>query len=245
MSEFVQRAREKVTDLKRQLEPLRDRWKRDPRVLRLKVLLEQAERIARNRDHNEIIRLQNALKDAEKEHDRAIDAAKHADAAGIDFNRKVTLTQVDRIERPRSEGGVDWSNTRMVLARYGDKELWWMRSGKHWGDLLRGYVSHGGDLILFDHDDKRMRAQGDYGRCGKRLEGLQDLGGRLSKARIMEHAGKINAFFGVPDVAENCHIKKTLIVSDVLPEAAEGGVQAVDVASGPGSTGPLVPPVDG
>lgn len=233
MSEIVQRARLKYEELDQQLKELREAWKRDPDVLRLREELRKAENDAQNRNREQIGRLAGMRHDAFQDYERIANADKLASGPGVDYARKVIYTLVDRIERPRREYGSDWDGKRIVIARYGDKELLWWRSGKSWKDQLQGHQHRCGQLMLQNFGTPRR----DYHYLKE--------GGRMSKALFMEHAGEINQFFGIPDVAENCHIKKTLLVSDVLPETAEGGVQAVDVASGPGSTGPLVPPVDG
>lgn len=114
---------------------------------------------------------------------------------------------VERIERPRIEGGVDWSNSRIVLARYGNKELLWMRSGKHWADMLSGYVPHGGELYLVDNTRRRC----DRGYMGLDRKKLEE-GGRISRARVRLHAREIDAFFGVRGVARSVRISATLLI---------------------------------
>lgn len=134
------------------------------------------------------------------------------------YNLNPTFTLVDRIERPRYEGGSDWSNTRIVLARYGSKELQWVRSGSHWGDMLVGTVSHGFSLMTMDYSRRDgagplhkylLYADDREDRKPVEMQGVR----RMSKRVIQFYGPQIDLFFGIPDVAANINHQKTLIIT--------------------------------
>jgi hypothetical protein len=118
----------------------------------------------------------------------------------------MNMKLVERIERPRNEGGVDWDAPRNVLARRGTKELWWLRSRKCWKDQLSGYQPTGGELIIVDAVPSR---RGYFAMDGRVT--LTE-GGRLSLQRVLEHEKAIDEFFGVAGVAKSIKLLKTLLV---------------------------------
>lgn len=112
--------------------------------------------------------------------------------------------KVDLIIRPRKEGGCDWDSPRVVLARYGAKELWWHRAGKTWGSLVDGYVSTPARLILVDFTLSNTTG------LPRTIE-LHE-GGRLSNTLLKKHAETIDTFFGI-SVSEHLHPKRTLLIT--------------------------------
>jgi hypothetical protein len=99
------------------------------------------------------------------------------------------LTGDDVIVRPRMDTGVDWSRERVVLARKGRKELWWMRSGKCWSGRGCEQDTVPAGLCLANHE--------------RRLSGLpwetHDLteGRRLSDKLISEFAAQIGGWLDI------------------------------------------------
>lgn len=106
---------------------------------------------------------------------------------------------VDRIVRPRRENGSDWDSQRIVLCKYGTKELWWWTSRKSWQDRLVGYQYEPGELVTADVS----RAH---------LFNTVHNGGRLSKKLLETYAAKIDEFFGVPGLTNKLSPKTTLVV---------------------------------
>jgi hypothetical protein len=85
---------------------------------------------------------------------------------------------------PRIENGSDWSAEGIVLARKPGVRLIWRYSGKHYANLLNGYVSHGASLTALTDDGNRTRDR-------YLLEG-----GKLSRKYLMTVADKIDEIFG-------------------------------------------------
>lgn len=84
---------------------------------------------------------------------------------------------------PGPVSGVDFGRPIMLLAQEGDKELWWLKSGSVRSGWHNETIPT--ELRLCD----RQNRDGDTVCLG-------DEGGRLSKARLAEHAKEIDEFFG-------------------------------------------------
>jgi hypothetical protein len=112
----------------------------------------------------------------------------------------------EQVNLGRYGSGCDYSRDRLLLVRYGRKELWWMKSGKYWSG--RGsQATARTELVAVDttptvawHDGKKTR--------------IGEEGGRLSTKRIAQHAKEINDFFGFA-VAQHIRPDGTVLVSDV------------------------------
>lgn len=195
-------------ELEQTAQILRDRKNTDPRVVAAKKAYEEAVSTVTRESRMELQKTESKLAALRKELEQATLLDKQNREAGvIDYTKKLRYELVDRIERPRTENGIDWANARIVLARYGLKELWWNRSGSHWQDQLSGYVSHGGTLITAFYNPRAL------GGRGVEYDHLHE-GGRLSRNLILANAKIINGFFGIPDVAENIVKNKTLIITN-------------------------------
>jgi hypothetical protein len=195
-----------VEGLEKRLRTLENAVKSDGTCARLRLKLERAEAEVRARvrpDMNSIHAELRPMRDALKAWEAASANAAAADAP-LDHTRRVSMTLVPRLKRPRHDARSDWSSERVVLARYGPLELLWWQSGKSWVDQLQGHQAFGGTLMAKNISDNRDVLGNEFAK-----------GGRLSRARLLSLAGKINAFFGIPDVAENLDWKQTLIIEDL------------------------------
>lgn len=86
---------------------------------------------------------------------------------------------IDAITRPRHENGVDFGRVRHVLAKHGDREVWWTPGGKYWSGIgMQSYAP--ASLELVD-----MSTPYPYNR--KRLHE-----GRLSFKVLEEHRDDID-----------------------------------------------------
>jgi|SRR6185295_12260429 len=112
---------------------------------------------------------------------------------------KTRLERVDRQVLPRVSGGVDWGRPRWVLARHKTKVLFWTPGHAVSGGVMGSFYSDG-SLSLIDeakgYSTVRHIAQG----------------GRLSRARMMENADKIDAYFGC-EVATQIDTRRTLVIT--------------------------------
>lgn len=106
---------------------------------------------------------------------------------------------------PRYENGTDFSADGIVLARMGTMRLVWRYAGKHWGNQLSGYVSHGATLEL--HQNTSLH---------KRLPRSLAEEGRLTSKRLTEPelAGKIDAIFGAGAAVRIAELKGTVVFDD-------------------------------
>lgn len=106
---------------------------------------------------------------------------------------------------PRYENGTDFSADGIVLARMGTTRLVWRYAGKHWGNQLSGYVSHGATLEL--HQNTSLH---------KRLPRSLAEDGRLTSKRLTEPelAGKIDAIFGAGAAVRIAELKGTVVFED-------------------------------
>lgn len=100
----------------------------------------------------------------------------------------VKFRYIDRVVLPRRSSGVDWSGERIVLARYGNKELWWRKSGSTW-QAVGLYGHEPAALMLVKWEDKRQRGVPAIRRPHE--------GGRLSQKVLQEHAEAIDEWFGM------------------------------------------------
>lgn len=107
----------------------------------------------------------------------------------------------ERLVRPRHGESchVDFNAPRAVLVQKGHKELWWRFACKCWGDILTGYESEPGALMLVDRAKSMPPSY------------LYNDGGRLSKALVVDYAHAIDNFFGEA-TAEFVHIHRTLLL---------------------------------
>lgn len=200
---------DRIQILRHEDEGFKRRLHYDPRLVAARQALQDAEMQVELEIGSERQANRKLLDEATLEYKKLLELEKQAIVDGkLDYERKVRFVSIPRVERPRSENGMDWERTRMVLVRYGFRELWWLRSGKCWVDQLVGYASTGGGLIKarFEH--------GAFQGRGVEYNHMSD-GGRLSKALILSHSNEINSHFGIPDVAENINIKETLVVEEL------------------------------
>jgi hypothetical protein len=107
--------------------------------------------------------------------------------------------------RPRHEDGVDWSAERIVLVTDGQRELWWRKTGKRWGDQLHPSIHMPGSLMLVFVNKNNGR--------DSRVRRLHE-GGRLSKRLLLQHREAIDQFFGQDGVAAAVDPRRTLVLSE-------------------------------
>ncbi len=121
--------------------------------------------------------------------------------------KKPKLKLVEQLMRPQRDAGVDWSRPRVVLARIGTRELWWMGGGKCWAGRQANYAS--AELRAIDLSSRSSS-------LGKEVFE----GGRLTQARLDRAKDEIEKFFGIPDLVHSLDVRRTLLEegAEVPPE---------------------------
>jgi hypothetical protein len=142
---------------------------------------------------------------ARKARIEAWDLARSVKQAAKERRQNVGRAKSGKFEvAPRYENGTDFSAEGIILARMGDKyKLIWRYAGKHWSNLLTGYVSHGASLELHQPGPYSRNLPKDL------LEG-----GRLTAKRIMEVAEKIDEIFGAGTAVQVAELKGTVTISE-------------------------------
>jgi hypothetical protein len=112
---------------------------------------------------------------------------------------------VTRIERPKSEFGVNFQTKRYVIARFGQKELQWHRACSAYTNRAGGIQSFKAKLILVDYKKEPNGLFGDE---------LQE-GGRLSNKLFRQFRQEIDDFFGFK-VADELHFSWTIIIEEKI-----------------------------
>lgn len=107
---------------------------------------------------------------------------------------------------PREEGGVDYGNTGLVLARKGDIRLVWRTGHKFWADMMQGFVYTPGDLVVMNAKGRADAHLTD----NHRSPGTKDT--RLTRKLIERHADKIDALFGAGAAARIAALTATVLL---------------------------------
>jgi hypothetical protein len=112
---------------------------------------------------------------------------------------------IDRIKRAKRSGGINWGSPIVVLARYGDKELWQERGSGLYSRMGGNYWVPGGLYLIEEAEKHHSMFRG-------KVTKLQE-GGRISGKTFREHADRIDAFFGAK-IAHLLNVRQTVIVYD-------------------------------
>lgn len=122
---------------------------------------------------------------------------------------------VDRVVLPRRDRGVDWGDRRRLIARKGESTLLFIVPGT-WSPVcgVRGFGRKYDPASLILWRDRHERF------AGHATDHLAQ--GRISRRVLAEHAGAIDAAFGVPGLTASLDLSKTALV-EPSPPASEVG----------------------
>jgi hypothetical protein len=117
--------------------------------------------------------------------------------------QRLRLTRIPREQRPASEGGHIWHAPRIVLARRGRRELWWLGSGSYYSDSMSGTQYAPTELVLAEMPEDRM--------AHLRMRTLCE-GGRLTKVLLLHHADEIEKYLKRPGLVDLMNPNETAVL---------------------------------